>query len=683
MAHAEVPVGFAQEMGEVDGGMTFQESMHQISGQKLLGPHSAPIKTDRPLGEVGIGDLPLRMINPHGSKIVAFCDILMDQTCTWDLDKVHQQVSQGRYSDLPEPLRLKKEPIVPYTMQLFVLPAADGKYNVVKHINLHKNRLDVKLCMTMCYGQGMQIDYGKHFRDGFTAFQFMLEKLGGFQLRFWPVQPKFTKKIVLEASQRSEGYNFIRECGPRSNNVNQFMEWTDEQVNNASAPIHGWQEGKVKEALNNYYKGRQNAKSLTFWPLTLKCLVHWFLNIVLKTMLGTIRQHGITWLGKTRVGKSLGSKTILFAQSKYEIECENRADLIPSIMTAKHLDFFKAEPLTKYKPGGFDDGMMQKQDASFLKAFLNPGEEDATVWARYSSAQFDMGAGRHACNNPYDKDLDEQQYVQMKRTGVFEVTFANFMNLIQPSFAAIDDKEDMLAILARTHVILISDNGVYHRVAGTTQDPVKFIEWPTDAPKDILTVEYKPVFQKYKKDPFQHIYPDNFDEDSVWSQALLHKLINGEPLPHTISVRTTNLFGDGHSTTIQAVPNLLPNAEMKYRVKVEKTKSAWRALRSQPPVFIDLDAPSPKRLRSEAHPSSSATSSGAAPLVTLLTHNASSSSSSPPLVTLLTHNANPSFAGLGGDDSDFEQVFDEEDVFGLGGGVNGEDNHVLPEAVGP
>ena len=51
--------------------------------------------------------------------------------------------------------------------------------------------------------------------------------------------------------------------------------------------------------------------------------------------------------------------------------------MIPSIITAKHLDFFKAEPLCslcKYKPGIFDDGMLKKMDASFLKAFLNPSE---------------------------------------------------------------------------------------------------------------------------------------------------------------------------------------------------------------------------------------------------------------------------------------------------------------------
>ena len=78
------------------------------------------------------------------------------------------------------------------------------------------------------------------------------------------------------------------------------------------------------------------------------------------------------WIGRTRTGKSLSSKTVLFAQSKFEIDQAERGDLVPSIVTAKHLDILKAEPFTKFKPGVFDDGTVQKMDASFLKAFLNP-----------------------------------------------------------------------------------------------------------------------------------------------------------------------------------------------------------------------------------------------------------------------------------------------------------------------
>ena len=155
------------------------------------------------------------------------------------------------------------------------------------------------------------------------------------------------------------------------------MAWTDQRIHTPGSPIEGWQEGKVVTALTNHMRGRQNAETLEYWPFTLKSFKPWFFNEVLLGMLGSIRRRAVTWIGKTRTGKALGSKTILLPQSKFDLTQDERdEDMIPSIVTAKHLDFFKSEPLTKYKPGVFDDGHMQKNGASFLKAFLNP----SAIW---------------------------------------------------------------------------------------------------------------------------------------------------------------------------------------------------------------------------------------------------------------------------------------------------------------
>ena len=44
-------------------------------------------------------------------------------------------------------------------------------------------------------------------------------------------------------------------------------------------------------------------------------------------------------------------------------------------------------------------------------------EEDAIVWARYSSVQFDQGAGRYACNNPYNHDIDDVLAGDLQKNG--------------------------------------------------------------------------------------------------------------------------------------------------------------------------------------------------------------------------------------------------------------------------
>ena len=87
-----------------------------------------------------------------------------------------------------------------------------------------------------------------------------------------------------------------------------------------------------------------------YWPFTLKGLVPWQSDGILLHVLGSLRQHAITWIGKTRTGKSLASKTIVLPILIRD-QRSGRDDLIPTIVTAKHLDFFKAEPLSKSKPG--------------------------------------------------------------------------------------------------------------------------------------------------------------------------------------------------------------------------------------------------------------------------------------------------------------------------------------------
>ena len=82
------------------------------------------------------------------------------------------------------------------------------------------------------------------------------------------------------------------------------------------------------------------------------------------------------------------------------------------------------------------------------------------MWARYSSAQFEQGAGRHACNNPYADEVDNEVFKEMSVSKIWQISYQNFKNLINPSFAGVEEKEDMDAIMARTHLIVITDNSI-------------------------------------------------------------------------------------------------------------------------------------------------------------------------------------------------------------------------------
>ena len=283
------------------------------------------------------------------------------------------------------------------------------------------------------------------------------------------------------------------------------------------------------------------------------------------------------------------------------------------------------------------------------------------MWARYSSAQFDQGAGRQACNNPYDKAVDDKVYADMKAKKMWTIPHSDFMNLIQPSFSGVDDMEDMNAILARTHIIVITENGVYWRVASTQHENVNFIEWPEDRPKDLLAPSQKPIFEAYKRDPHKHTLPPNFIEDSIWSQTLLKKLFNGETIPRSYTIRTpAPLFGGERQPPRQVSPRLMPESEMRIKVKKEQVDSVWKQLKRQGPLQIDLDTPSPKKkqprasLNEEEHATEPASSRNPAKPCKPSSVPGSQNSTAVP--------ANPDFLGDIGADNGFPAVGETEDL---------------------
>ena len=123
-----------------------------------------------------------------------------------------------------------------------------------------------------------------------------------------------------------------------------------------------------------------------------------------------------------------------------------------------------------------------------------------------------------------------------------KITFVEFLDLIQPSFAAIDSKEDMDAILARTHVVLLGEHGVYWRVASIEKKEVNFEPWPKDENKDLLAEDQVPIFKAYKANPTNHQLPPNFHEDSVWSQEVLCRWVAAGSIPKIVTyVRHTGV----------------------------------------------------------------------------------------------------------------------------------------------
>ncbi|CAK0796371.1 unnamed protein product [Prorocentrum cordatum] len=559
---ASAPAAQVQSLGQVaydaeeDGKLTFEEASLMVSGSKLDYHPSKCVKKDRLAfaGDLSIFDLPLLPIaNSSTTKSVAFADMASNYEGPIDFDKVHELCAQGRFKDLQEPLSLKQEPVVPHTMQIFIVrqkpeDSECSAYRILKVVSFDKNRVDSATILKCARGEAHKIDYGKNFRAGSIAFQFMLEKLEGYQIRYFTIKPQHERKQPLEEDERAQGYTFIREHGPRSNNRNQFMEWADTEVNREGSKIFGWPASKVETALRNYQKGRTNTKPISRWSLTLKDFSGWFLNGVLRLMIGTLHMHGVLWVGKSRVGKSNGSKTLAWVHSAYSIQKKGTADEI-AFLTVKHMDFFKGEPTTEILPGVFDDGLLQQVSADVLKAFLNPKEEDALLWARWGGCAFVQGSRRQAVANPYDRDAEK---AALDAATLNKHGLDLLKRIIAPSLEDVRAEEDFNAILARAHVIVVTDLGVHWRVASANlQDGAEFMPWPNPRSPDLFVNEVRDTTS-----PAIRPLPSDYAEKMAWSIGYMSNVVAGLDVSTIATVHVAPIFGDGPARVVSAVGNV-------------------------------------------------------------------------------------------------------------------------------
>ena len=101
---------------------------------------------------------------------------------------------------------MKENPGIPYTMQLFVVKDAGREtYTVLKMIMFQPKRLAVPMVLRLVRGQGMRIEYGSNTRTGTAAFQLMLERLGGFQVRYYSLDSKGAPRMNPTARRGRRG----------------------------------------------------------------------------------------------------------------------------------------------------------------------------------------------------------------------------------------------------------------------------------------------------------------------------------------------------------------------------------------------------------------------------------------------------------------------------------------------
>ena len=92
-----------------------------------------------------------------------------------DLDCVVTLITEKKVNQLPDPLALRSDILVPFTMQMVFRKLNDKEYQILRHFTFDQ-KLDVRLLKSAVCGDLYLLDYGKKFRTGQAGCQLLLEK---------------------------------------------------------------------------------------------------------------------------------------------------------------------------------------------------------------------------------------------------------------------------------------------------------------------------------------------------------------------------------------------------------------------------------------------------------------------------------------------------------------------------
>jgi len=190
-----------------------------------------------------------------------------------------------------------------------------------------------------------------------------------------------------------------------------------------------------------------------------------------------------------------------------------------------------------------------KVTADVLKAFLNPKEEDALLWARWGGCAFEQGSCRQAVANPYDRDAER---AALAAATLNKYDLDHFKRIVVPSLEEVKTEEDFNAILARSHFVVVTDLGVHWRVASADlENGAEFMPWPNPRAPDLFSSEVRDT-----SSPAVRPLPSDYAEKMDWSIGYMSSLVEGRDVPTVATVRIAPMFGDGPGRTVSVVGNI-------------------------------------------------------------------------------------------------------------------------------
>ena len=129
-----------------------------------------------------------------------------------------------------------------------------------------------------------------------------------------------------------------------------------------------------------------------------------------------------------------------------------------------------------FRPDIFDDGSLSEQPFKKIKAFTDVGNMESMSKERWGAAKWMKGQPRLYCVNDFDasQEPEDDMPIVAKRAGqVSFITHSQFMKMLEAAWYAKEVNEsNIMAVLKRTHILIITKTFLYIRPAGEDKQPV-------------------------------------------------------------------------------------------------------------------------------------------------------------------------------------------------------------------
>ena len=652
----------AMDFGEYGSNLGMDNALDSTNGL-VLKVLKKPNVVDGPAGLVCPRDLPLTDLNEQTKIKYVFDMVGMVEFGESLKVQVTHAAKEGRFHDLPSPFGLKESPHMPFDFQLAVIPLADGQKFLVKQI-VFSDRVKGEIAKQICHGDCQTISWQGNAVNLKKAVQFMWEKMGGFQVQSFALQPSCSTSEGRENFYHNlteedidVGFDWIEQHGPRTHHSNTQLRWISKQFINEESPIRTWPERLIKEALRNLMSEGVLALPVHDFPLTLVDVDPCVLEILEKFFPSftdkALGMHGVPNLGKTPL-----ARTIAMAMSRYWVR-KLGTNNSPGYREASEFDFFRGESGRQDRPDIFDDGSLPEQPMRKLKGFCDIGNTVLTK-ERWGAAKFPQGQfGIYVSN-----DLDLTAEPEAIR-GTSNISHKDFMAILEPAWMKGSSLSDIKALLKRTGILVLTNDFLYWRPATEAEVRVERVLLQN---KSLLRASGGSKYMQYRKGyrDLPQDYPTHIKWEEAWMKSVMEQHGEGmPPMPREINVSSFRpLFGSAGPDVVLDVR--LPGPGLSSTSpRVKREPSTFHRLQSQavvPSAPIDLDETPPRKKKARQNAIKQEQKELAQPMSNLTMD----------VINLLSDDENPgpSSAVPANPDLDIEGMETEEDVFNFGNGLD-------------